>query len=154
MAQRTIAPGGGDWNSTATWVEGAVPTTSDHIVGDASSGQLTVNVNATVQYLDLSLYTNTLTVDATRTLTFNLAASTTTFGASMNFAGAGIIANQNALNIAQNTTNRIPNFRFNGGATRTLLTDLYIVNCLVQFSSVRIDGFSIYVSGNIISNNN
>ena len=53
MAQRTISPGGGDWNLTATWVEGAVPTTSDHIVGDASSGQLTVNVNATVQYLDL-----------------------------------------------------------------------------------------------------
>lgn len=149
MAQRTIAPGGGDWNNTATWVEGAVPTTSDHIVGDASSGQLTVNVTATVQYLDLSLYTNTLTISNFRTLTFNLAGSTTTFGASMNFAGAGTITTANALNIAQNTTNRIPNFSLSGSAIRTLLTDLYIVNFVFGISNFGFNGFSVYISGNL-----
>ena len=89
MPQRTIAAGGGNWNSTSTWVEGAVPTSSDFVVGNASSGQLTINVAAACQYVDFTNWTNTLTMN--NTLTLSLASSTNTFGSGMSFAGTNSI---------------------------------------------------------------
>jgi len=60
MATRTISAAGGNWNSTATWVEGIVPTSADDVVGNASSGNLVVNVAANILTLNLSAYTATL----------------------------------------------------------------------------------------------
>ena len=155
MAQRTIAPGGGDWNLTATWVEGAVPTTSDHIVGDASSGQLTVNVNATVQYLDLSLYTNTLTINSSRTLTTALAASTTTIGSGMsfNFLGSGssqgrIAKGAGAQTYTQNGTTEIPHFATTSSGTLTLTNDIHLTNFRPS-TSVNIDGNTMFIYNTI-----
>lgn len=126
MPQRTIAAGGGNWNSTSTWVEGAVPTSSDFVVGNASSGQLTINVAASCQYVDLSAYTQTLTFN--NQLTVSLVSSTNIFGASMSFAGTSAFAIGAASSITQNTTNRIPGLFYNATGTLTLNTDLYITN--------------------------
>ncbi|OGZ63144.1 MAG: hypothetical protein A2639_03020 [Candidatus Staskawiczbacteria bacterium RIFCSPHIGHO2_01_FULL_34_27] len=60
-ATRTIADGGGNWNSTGTWVEGAVPTSADDVVATATSGNLTINAAATARSFDLTGYVRTVT---------------------------------------------------------------------------------------------
>jgi hypothetical protein len=64
MAIRTISATGGNWNSTATWVEGVVPTTADDVIGNATSGNLVVNVASLALTLNLSAYTATLEMRA------------------------------------------------------------------------------------------
>lgn len=153
MPQRTIANGGGNWNSTATWVEGAVPTSSDFVVATATSGQLTINVAASCQYLDLSAYTQTLTTN--NTITLGLAAATTTFGSGMNFTGnsTGIIVCSVNHSFRQNTTNRIPNFGIRAGVF-TLLTNLYVGNFVPTTGQPgQMNGNTIYISGNLITKN-
>ncbi len=152
MAAITISAAGGNWNSTATWVGGVIPTTSDHIVGNASSGQLTVNVNATVQYHDFSAYTQTLTINNGINLQFSLASATNVYGASMNFTSGttGLITYQGvASTLIQNTTNEIPNVQFNGGVTRTLNTNLYITN-FNYVNAPTFNGNNVFISGNLI----
>jgi len=126
MATRTISDLGGNYNATTTWVEGVVPTSADDVVATATSGQLTVNVSAAARSIDLTLYTNTLTLNNNWTL--NVTGLTHTFGAGMDFAStnelARIIFIPNAT-LVQNTTNRIPGLRFAGNATRTLSTNIY-----------------------------
>jgi hypothetical protein len=153
MAQRTISDAGGDFNNTATWVEGVVPTSSDHIVATATSGQLTVNVASTVQYADLSGYTNTLTMNST--LTLGLAGGTTIFGAGMDFLPASpwataqpIICNVNHT-FVQNTTNIIPWLR-TGGGTKTLSTNMYL-GALEVSSATNFNGNTIFINGTFIS---
>jgi hypothetical protein len=151
MPQRTIASGGGLWNSTSTWVEGAIPTTSDFVVGNASSGNLTVNVStAATQYVDLSGYTGTLTINSN--ILFNtaaLASSTSIFNAgSYNFLGSlltrgGISLGTGSKNIRQVGTLPIPYLLSQG--TNTLLTDIYI-DQLRQ--TARNLNNNYYVSGN------
>jgi len=135
MPQRTIAAGGGNWNSTSTWVEGAVPTASDFVVGNASSGQLTVNVNATIQYVDFSAYTQTLTINSNITLTTaSTGTSTIGSGMSFNFLGSGssqgkIAKGSGAQTYIQNGTTQIPHFAItNGTGTLTLGSNLYVSN--------------------------
>lgn len=151
MAVRTISAAGGNWNSTATWVGGVIPTTSDHIVGDATSGQLTVNVNATVQYHDFSAYTQTLTLNSGINLQFSLASATNVYGASMNYGGTGTIIYQSvASTIIQNNTNRIPNIQMAGNVTRTFPTNLYVTNFNYANSPVFNGGNTIFVGGSLI----
>lgn len=153
MAIRTISAAGGNWNSTATWVGGVIPTTSDSVLGDATSGPLTVNVGATVQFVDFSAYTQTLTINAGITLGLSLEASTNIFGSGMDFGGTGTLQ-LNTFNTSwvQNTTNRIPNIRFTGSRTRTLLTDMYVNN--FQYSNIpTFNGFKIYVGGDFYTLN-
>lgn len=151
MPQRTIAPGGGNWNSTATWVEGAVPTTSDFVVGNASSGALNVNVTATVQYVDFTSYANTMTI--TNSLQVALAGATNTFGASMTIAGAGGLFAFGAVasTIVQNNTNRIPNVRFSGNVIRTLSTNMYITN-VETTTAPTFNGNTMFINGNLFNN--
>jgi hypothetical protein len=126
MATRTISDLGGNYNATATWVEGVVPTSADDVVATATSGQLTVNVSSAARSIDLTLYTNTLTLNNNWTL--NVTGLTHTFGTGMDFAStsdtARIIFALNAT-LVQNTTNRIPGLRFSGSTTKTLSTNIY-----------------------------
>jgi len=151
MPQRTISAAGGNWNSLATWVEGAVPTSSDFIVGNASSGNLTVNVTtALTQYVDLSGYTGTLTINSN--IIFNtgaLGGSTSVFNAgSYSFLGTGTGRGAIALvntskNIRQVGTLEIPFLRMAG--TNTLLTDIYVGQLLNTGRNLQ---NNIYCSGN------
>lgn len=43
MSTRTVVAAGGNWNTAATWVEGAVPLATDDVVIDATSGNSTVD---------------------------------------------------------------------------------------------------------------
>jgi len=145
MAVITISAAGGNWNSTATWVGGVIPTTTDSILGDATSGQLTVNVSASIQFADFTNYTQTLTINGQFTL--NLAGATTTFGSGMNFAGTqGIVCNVNHT-FVQNTTNRIP-ILFFGAGTKTLSTDLYITNFTSSSTTGLCNGSNLNIYGN------
>lgn len=151
MAARTIAAGGGNFSSTATWVGGIIPTSSDHIIGDATSGQLTLDGNYQVQYVNFTNYTQTLTLNATRTLTLSLASSTNTFDSGMSFAGTGTITfGSVASTIVQNTTSRIPNVIFNGSVTRTLSTNVYVGN-FTHGNIPSFNGNTIYISGSCIN---
>jgi len=146
MAVITISATGGNWNSTATWVGGVIPTTSDSVLGNATSGQLTINVAATCQFVDFTNYTSTLTMNAN--LTCSLAGGTSIFGSGMNFAGTvGILIFSNTHSITQNTTNRIPNFSITGAATRTFNTNIY-VNNFTWSGPPLVNGGVAYISGN------
>lgn len=68
MATRTIADGGGNWSSTATWVEGAVPTNADEVVATGTSGQLTIDTAAVCRSINLTGYVNTLTINNANSL--------------------------------------------------------------------------------------
>lgn len=152
MAQRTIAAGGGNFSLTTTWVEGIVPTSSDHIVGDASSGQLTVNGNYTVQYMNLSAYTNTITFNAGNTLTLGLASSTTTISSGTTYAGTGILSlGTVAMTISSSTTSRIPNLTINS-ATKTLTNNLYATTILITgLVTISGSGYKLFANGNLTS---
>lgn len=149
MPQRTIANGGGNWNSTATWVEGVVPTSSDFVVATATSGQLTINVSASCQYLNLSAYTNTLTMN--NTITIGLASQTTSFGSGMSFAGTSNINCGVAQTFIQNTTNRIPGLQLSSAAF-TFSTNIYVVNlqATTLLPQQLTGGNTIYISGNLL----
>lgn len=155
MPQRTISATGGNWNSTSTWVEGAIPTSSDFVVGNASSGQLTINVTtASVQYVDFTTYTNTLTINSS--FNFNLgslASSTSIFNAgSYNFLGTGASQGIITLGVASRNIQQIggspsiPRIRF--GGTNTLLSNINIINFV---NSGRNLGNNIFVSGDFLT---
>lgn len=147
MATRTISDLGGNYNATTTWVEGVVPTSADDVVATATSGQLTVNVSSAARSIDLTLYTNTLTLN--NNLTFNVTGLTHTFGAGMDFASSNALARivfaQNAT-LVQNTTNRIPGLRFGGFGLRTLSTDVYCIHFDIS-NVIEMNGNVLYSSG-------
>lgn len=64
MATRTISAAGGNYSSTSTWDEGAVPTAADDIVcrGDGTSGNLVIDTGATRAFrsADFTNYTGTV----------------------------------------------------------------------------------------------
>lgn len=86
MAVRTIAPGGGNWNATATWMEGIVPVLGDNVFAAVTSGQLTVNVASACTSIDFTNYTNTLTMNAILSVGGNV-----TLVAAMTIAGASVL---------------------------------------------------------------
>lgn len=81
MATRTISNTGGNWNATAAWVEGVVPTSADDVVATGTSGNLTINVAAACRSFNMTNYVGTLTHASAVTLTIGDAT-----------AGAGNIA--------------------------------------------------------------
>lgn len=162
MAQRTIAPGGGNANVAATYVENAVPGTGDHIVGDATSGNLTVTANITVQRVDFTGYLGLLTINNNIQLTLGLAGGTSTFSefGTYNFIGTGtaqgrIFRGTIALSLNMLGTIPIPRFlsqSFSSTAVLTALSDLYFINLNNGFVLIINGAFNTYVSGNLEAN--
>ena len=97
MAVRTIAAGGGNWNATATWMEGIVPVLGDTVFAAVTSGQLTVNVAAACTSIDFTNYTNTLTMNATLSVGGNV-----TLVAAMTITGTGTLSITAAATITSN----------------------------------------------------
>jgi hypothetical protein len=144
MAVITVSATGGNFNATAAWVGGVVPTSADDIVGAGTSGQLTVNVASTVRSMDFSAYTNTITFN--NTLTLGTASLTNNFGgASTNYAGTSNIISSVASTFVQNNTNRIPGLQL-GAGTKTLNTDLYVQKFL-NTTGVLVNGNTVFSNG-------
>lgn len=72
MPTRTVSNSGGNWNSTGTWVEGAVPTSADDVVFTATSGNLTVNVASACLSINFTNYVGTITFNNTLTVSGNV----------------------------------------------------------------------------------
>lgn len=136
MATRTIANGGGNWNATGTWVEGAIPTAADDVVATGTSGNVTIPASTTglCRSANFTNYVGTLTFAAT---TSQLTIGTTTPGPS-NVAlllSAGMtltLTGVGALNFVSTSTTQqtvttngkiLPGVSFNAGAGSWLLTD-------------------------------
>ena len=60
MATRTISNAGGDWNTTAAWVEGVVPVAADDVVATATSGNLVVTDSSVCRSFVMTNYVGTL----------------------------------------------------------------------------------------------
>ena len=97
MAVRTIAAGGGNWNATATWMEGIVPVAGDTVFAAVTSGQLTVNVASACTSIDFTNYTNTLTMNATLSV-----GGSVTLVAAMTITGTGTLSITAAATITSN----------------------------------------------------
>jgi len=121
MAVRTIAAGGGNWNATGTWVEGVVPIAGDTVFASASSGQLTVNVASACTSIDFTNYTNTLTMNATLTVTGNV-----TLVDAMVLIGVGALTISATSTLTSNGKIWLGAINFNAGPFT--LADNWIVN--------------------------
>lgn len=140
MATRTISPAGGNWNATSSWVEGIVPTSSDFVVGNSSSGNLTFNVAAICQGFDCTDYNATFSWQ--QTISLGSAGFASTFSNTMTFEGNFATSSVRGLRVLQNHTfsmgsqSRIPMFTYAGTSTRTLVfnSDFYVVDFLSEVS--------------------
>ena len=66
MADIRMSDAGGNWDTGATWDGGTKPGLNDKAVFDASSGPATLDANQTIGELEMTGYTDTLTLaDAT-----------------------------------------------------------------------------------------
>lgn len=139
MATRTIAVGGGNWNTTTTWEENAVPTASDAVIArpDNTSGQLTMDgaTGKSVGSLDFTNYTNTLTLTGALSLTCS---GNVTFGSGMTITGTGTTLNCSATStLTSNGKTWTGKMTFTGGAGPVTFTlaDTWTVNGLVTWTT-------------------
>ena len=143
MATRTISNTGGNWNATGTWVEAIVPTAADDVVATATSGQLTLNVSASIRTVNFTNYTNTLTMSN------NLAIGagtglTNTFVNTMTIVGA---ARLRFVGVCTLVTNGLVLPVVEITATIVLSGTLNCGNLVVTPASI--SGANIVVSGNV-----
>ena len=144
MATRTISNAGGNYNSTGTWVEAAVPTSADDVVATATSGQLTVNVSSAARTFNFTNYTNTLTVNAAWTISG--ASLTSTFVSAMNIVQTANITFNSAHSIRTNGKS-IPRVAFGIGAgTKTLLDDMQVTDAFSSTTAVIMLGATLSIS--------
>jgi hypothetical protein len=150
MALRTISATGGNFGSVSCWVEGAVPTSTDHIVGNSTSGNLTLEASRTIQRAELQDYLGTFNYQ-TFNLTLNSASSFTTFSATMSFTfSTGRLIIANAQTVAQNGTQSIGNFQLTTSGAVTLGSNLYVNNYIPAANvNTRLNSNTLYVNGDL-----
>jgi hypothetical protein len=139
MATRTISVTGGNFNSTATWVEGIVPTAADDVVATSSSGPLTVaGTVGNCKSLNFTNYISILTVNNTL-----LVSGDVTLYSQMTFTGTNYLNINANSNITSNGI-AIPYLAFSlNNVIITLIDDMYISN-LLYFQS----GYNVVINNN------
>ena len=132
MATRTISDAGGNWNAVGTWVEGAVPNSTDDVVATATSGQVTVNITtAKCSTLILTNYVAQMTFTPGMKLTVT---TTVTFVAGMSLAGTGTLQINNTGTITSAGLTFPGSIIFSGG-TFTLADTAFSSKSLVIISN-------------------
>jgi hypothetical protein len=147
MAVRTIAAGGGNWNATATWMEGIVPVLGDNVFAAVTSGQLTVNVASECTSIDFTNYTNTLTMNATLSVGGNV-----TLVAAMTVTGTGTLSITAAATITSNGKTWSGAMGSTGAFAITLNDSWTIVGTLTLTSAstgAQYNGNSLTIGGGI-----
>jgi hypothetical protein len=146
MATRTISDAGGNFSSTATWVEGIVPTAADDVVATPTSGDLLSNISTnSCLSLDLTNYTRTLTITAALYVYGDV-----TLGSGTTIGGTTYLYIRANSNVTSNGV-IIPYLRFVGGDVLTvnLVDDLHIGTQFYLTS-----GTNVTITAITINNNN
>lgn len=143
MAIKTVVAGGGNWNSAATWSPSGVPTSTDDVVLDSSSGGLALNTTTMAcKSIDCTGYTNTLTL-TTGTLTVS---GNVTFSSGMTITGTGTLLSIGATsNITSNTKIWTGTFRVLNSITATLL-DNFTVRSFSYNTGTLNGAYTLYVT--------
>jgi hypothetical protein len=133
MATITAAAGGGNWNVGSTWVGGVVPLTTDNVILDNTSGQVTISATAQCVDINFTGYTNTITFNANLTITGNLTRSASVFS----YAGTGgiIIGGTTTQSITTANTNWDIPITIGGASPQLSLLDTFKINALLTLSS-------------------
>jgi hypothetical protein len=122
-----------NWGTAGNWAEGAVPTSADDVVFDASSPACTVNsTNRVCLSIDFSAYTNTITMSNNITVGAATGTIFITLGASMGIAESGQLEFSGQGNATLTTNGRTwPNqFNFlNANASNATITYTLNDNC-------------------------
>jgi len=122
-----------NWGTAGNWAEGAVPTSADDVVFDASSPACTVNsTNRVCLSITFSAYTNTITMSNNITVGAATGIIFITLGASMGIAGSGQLGFSGQGNATLTTNGRTwPNqFNFlNANASNATITYTLNDNC-------------------------
>ena len=150
MAIITISNTGGNWNDTATWIGGVVPTSADDVIATVLSGPLNLNTTAVAKSVDFTNYVNTLSLTSgTLSIAGNLTFSTgmTITGTSVTFA-----FNANATWTSNGKT-WTGNYIINTSTLTITLADNAIIGGNITHSSSggvhTFNGFTLSVNGNI-----
>ena len=147
MAVRTLAAGGGNWDATATWMEGIVPVLGDTVFAAASSGQLTVNVASACTSIDFTNYTDTLTMNTNLSVGGNV-----TLVAAMTITGTGGLNITAAATITSNGKTWSGAMGSTGAFTITLMDSWTIDGTLVLTSTTTgatYNGNSLTIGGGL-----
>ena len=146
MATRTVSVAGGNYNVAATWVELAVPTSSDDVVCTALSGNLTVNVSSVAKSIDFTNYVNTLTMSNTLKVSGNV-----TLVAAMTITGTANLIIAETATLTSNGKTFSGGIEINVFKTLTLSDNWTITGSLVIGSiGCFINGNNLYINNSII----
>jgi hypothetical protein len=138
MATRTISNTGGNYNAVGTWVEGIVPTSADNVVATATSGNLTINVASAARSFNFTSYSNTLTVNATWTVS---GVATQIFVSTMVIAGTFFIDITGSGASITCNFQLIPNLSLSNN--KTLNDKLFAINININSTIVFSGAFNI-----------
>jgi hypothetical protein len=164
----TVKNTGGNVNAGGTYVGGVAPGTTDTVICDGTSGQLTINTTTTVGKINFSGYTGTLTMTAALTVAGDI-----TLGASMIISGSSALTCSatgtltsnaktwpNALTLSGTSMTRTLSGKwtntglvtFSGGTAGTLNSDTLLCNGGLTNSTSALSGTTIiYLGGGTLT---
>jgi hypothetical protein len=135
VATRTISAAGGNYNDTATWDEGIVPTSADAVVvrADGTSGNVTVTAAAAALSLNLTAgdYNGTFTINSTFSLVVSGSVTLNSSGTCTGITGPGTLNINASASLTSNGKTIGGAFTWNpSGGTLTLVDDANVTGLL------------------------